>query len=252
MKIMNNLLQINFNPWPIGLLAIFSLASFAATIYNILPLWGGLIFFSVLVLVDFAYPTITLIILVVLTIIVPVDLAIKLGDLPRIGPVRVFLGAFFLGLLLHRLYYKYINTGTIKFPFIILISFFLFVSIVSTIFSVSFLQSIYTILCLSFEQYLLFYIMLYFVSLPNFWPRLKIAIFCVTAVICIFAFYEELSRNNPLLFLYPQEEALFRGEILRVRSTLFHPIALGCYLNLVFPFVFIEIIEDKPKLIKLA
>jgi hypothetical protein len=231
---------------------LFSLGAFCtiATLMDALPLLFTLIVFAFLVLLSFIYPEWMLAIVVVISILIPVDIAFKAGDLPRIGPTRGIIGAFLLAWFL-RIYYFRQSLNFIKtLPYFKYIFLFLLSSFVSTIFSVAPLKSYFSIASLIIEQFLLFYILLYFMSKQGFWSLLKNLLFITTAFVCCFALYEELFRYNPILLFYPQEELLFRGGILRVRSTFFHPIALGCFLCLIFPFIFVEMIQCKIKVIK--
>jgi putative inorganic carbon (hco3(-)) transporter len=74
--------------------------------------------------------------------------------------------------------------------------------------------------------------------------------------VCLFAFYEEITHDNFILEftyhdifrpLYPMDEPAFRGGILRVQSTFAHPIALGCYLSMIFPLLLVEVIKNDRK-----
>ena len=61
---------------------------------------------------------------------------------------------------------------------------------------------------------------------------------------CLFALLEKFFQFNPLAGFFGVEDDLFRGGLLRVRATLYHPIALGCFIALVFPFVLSALIRE--------
>ena len=176
-------------------------------------------------------------------ILFPPDLALKLDPLPRIGPSRIILGAFLLGLLLRLAVVK--GEG-VKIPRLTLGYFilaYLFCGTVSTVLSIEPLISIYALIGRDLiEQFLLFYLALYFLRSADQWRPMKAALLLTTVIVCLLGLYEFLTLSNPL---YPDRGFFVRESIPRIQSFFFHPIALGSYMNLVAPFVLVEIVQSR-------
>ena len=236
------------NRW-MGILGVltFSVVVLCATTFDLLPLLFSFIFFLGIVGVSYIYPEKMLCAVTILSIFIPVDLGIKFGSLPRVGPMRGIVAAFLIGVLFHFLLKKGQWRSQEPWPYRKLLTAFLLFGVISTVSSISPLKSAYSMASFVFEQFLFFYLFVVFSSDPGFWPRFRKPLFLATAAVCLFAFYEEITLHNFLLPLYPQEESAFRGGILRVRSTFFHPIALGCYLSMIFPMLLVEAIENDRK-----
>ena len=177
------------------------------------------------------------------SILFPPDLALKLDPLPRIGPSRVVLGAFLMGLLLRL---AVARGGRLEIPRLALGYFilaYLFSGAVSTVLSIEPLISFYALIGRDLiEQFLLFYLALYFLRRGDLWQPLQVTLLLTTAAICLLGFYEFLTLSNPL---YPGRGFFVRETIPRIQSFFFHPIALGSYMNLVAPFVMVEILQSR-------
>ena len=240
-------LSIN-NRWT-GILGIFtfSVVVLTATTFDLLPLLASCILFLGIVGISYIYPEKMMCAVMVFSIFIPVDLGIIFGSLPRVGPMRGIVAAFLIGVLFHFLQKRGQRRSQEPWPYRKLITAFLLFGVISTVSSISPLKSVYSMASFIFEQFLFFYLFVVFSSDPGFWPRFSKPLFLATAAVCLFAFYEEITHDNFFLSLYPQEESAFRGGILRVRSTFFHPIALGCYLSMIFPLLLVEVIENDRK-----
>lgn len=231
---------------PIGLLGglvAVSVLYFTATATDTLTALGALTLFALVTSLAYVYPGVMLIAVVVTSILIPVDLALKVDVLPRLGPTRGMVAAFLLGAFLHHKtrtgIFKSVKGSTLAVP----IALYFVAAFISTIFSAVPLKSAYSFISLIFEEFLFFFAFVYFAAQERFRVNLKKTLLWTTIVVCLFAFYEEVSHYNPILLIYPEEEMLFRGDILRVRSTFFHPIAFGCFLSFIFPFLLAEFIQ---------
>jgi O-antigen ligase len=214
-----------------------------ATVTDTLPVLGALTILALFAGLAYAYPGAMLIAVVVTSILIPIDLAVKADIWPRLGPTRGMVAAFLLGAFLNRKtraeIFKSMRQSTLTVPIIL----FFVATVVSMIFSIDPLKSAYSLISLIFEEFLFFFAFIYFTTQERFRVNLKNALFLTTMLVCLFAFYEELSHYNPILLVYPEEEILFRGNILRVRSTFFHPIAFACFLSFMFPLFLVEFIQ---------
>lgn len=215
--------------------------AFTETGYLVI-LAGGALFFLLLILC-FVAPERMFLLLVASSVLINLDVGVKLGDLPRIGPTRVFMAAFILGLALRVFFYGRLAEGAkFKLPLSLPVGLYLVSGVISAVTSVAPLVSGYSIFGREIvEQFLFFYLFIYFLGLPGFFARLKSVIYAATILVCLFAAVEAIISYNPIMYFFPEEPIDFRAGILRCRATFFHPIALGCYLNLVAPFVLADL-----------
>ena len=114
----------------------------------------------------------------------------------------------------------------------------------SAVMSIVPLQSYYAAFTDIVEQFFLFYLFVNYLRQPGFWNRVEKVLFGTTALVCLFALLEEFFQFNPLAGFFGVDDDLFRGGLLRVRATFYHPIALGCFIALVFPFVLSALIRE--------
>jgi len=207
---------------------------------------GGALFFLLLILC-FAAPERMFLLLVASSVLINLDVGVKLGDLPRIGPTRVFMAAFVLALGLRVFFYGRLAEGAkFRLPLSLPVGLYLLSGVISAVSSVAPLVSGYSIFGREIvEQFFFFYLFIYFLALPGFFERLKSVIYAVTIIVCLYAAVEAVISYNPIMYFFPEEPIDFRAGILRCRATFFHPIALGCYLNLVAPFVLADLVGAK-------
>lgn len=211
-----------------------------ATTANMFPFLAAIIVFLILCAVAFIHLEKFLLVVVLFSILVPIDVAIRTEGLPRIGPTRIIFAAFVCGWFFRLL------TGGKKIrltelPVMKYVLIFLAANLVSAFFSIIPRRSVFALLSLSFEQILLFYMVYQFMKNPSFRAGLKKTILWATAAACCFGVYELFTHQNPFLQFYPEGELAFRGGLLRVQSVFFHSIAFGCFLNLVVPFVMVDL-----------
>jgi len=207
---------------------------------------GGALFFLLLILC-FAAPERMFLLLAASSILINLDVGVKLGDLPRIGPTRVFMAAFILALALRVFFYGRLAVGArFRLPLALPVGLYLLSGVISAATSVAPLVSAYAVFGREIiEQFLFFYLFIYFLGLPGFFGRLKSVIYAATILVCLYAAVEAIISYNPIMYFFPEEPIDFRAGILRCRATFFHPIALGCYLNLVAPFVLADLFTAK-------
>jgi hypothetical protein len=225
----------------LGAVVLFS------TLHDLLIVPIGVALFLSLTLASFVRPVPAFLALVFVAILVPLDLSTDVGFLPRVGPTRIYMGAFLLGIFVRLLVFRSILPGRrAVLPLFGGACLYILSSIVSTFVSVAPVVSVYAVFGREIlEQLLLFYLFLYFFQLPGFWRQLRNTLYVATALTCLFAFWEVYSGDNPFLPLIPESWPDFRAGILRCRSTFFHPIAYACFLNLVFPFVVIDFLATR-------
>lgn len=223
-------------------LAVSVAAAYYATRAGLVVVMLGGVLFLFLSFTSFRNPERMLLCLLFVSVLLPMDLAIKPGNLPRIGPTRVLMGAFYFGVLLRIFINKRLHDqGRADFPLAVLLTVYLASAFASAATSVSPLTSVYAVIGRElFEQFLLFYIVLYYLRVPGFFERMKTVLYWATILVCLFAFVEVVIQDNPLLGFYEDAWIDYRLGIPRCRSTFFHPIAMACYLNLVFPFILVD------------
>ncbi len=177
------------------------------------------------------------------SILFPPDLAMKLDPLPRIGPSRIVLGAFLVGLLLRFVVARGDRVAIPRLALGYVIFAYLLCGTVSTLLSIEPLISVYALVGRDLiEQFMLFYLALYFFCRGDLWQPLKVVLLLTTVAVCLLGLYEFLTLSNPL---YPGRGFFVRESIPRIQSFFFHPIALGSYMNLVAPFVMVEILQSR-------
>ncbi|MBI2423815.1 MAG: O-antigen ligase family protein [Candidatus Hydrogenedentes bacterium] len=212
---------------------------------ELLVLGIGAATFALVVLFCYLRPQLGMVFVVFFSILFSLDIAITIEPLPRIGPTRGFMGAFVIAAILRILFHgRLADEARAQFPLIKLITLYVLSNFISTVVSVAPLTSFYAVVGREIiEQFFLFFLLTYFLQAPGFWGRLKTGIYAATLVVCLYAFVEEAIGMNPLLVFYPDAWPDVRAGILRVRSTFFHPIALGCYINLIFPLVVTDLLR---------
>ncbi len=203
----------------------------------------GVVGFALLVGLACARPEGMLVAVAAITVMVPDHLALKVGPLPRIGPTRALLGAFLLGWLLRELRraldsHRLPRPG--RWPLATSLGLYAAASTLSAALSIVPMASAFALVDSVFVPLALFYVLWAMAERPGFWSRLKTALYAGTVVVCLFAFVEAVTHYNPLLVLC-DELPTYRGGLLRVRSTFFHPIAFGTYLGLVLPFAVVDL-----------
>lgn len=209
----------------------------------------GLVILLYYIMLCITRPVAALAVAVAVTILVPVEIATRLGSLPRIGPTRAVVGVFLILYLARELLAKNSigrSTGSSGITFFIVL---FFLSMLSSFFmSVDPATSFYFLM----DEFVIFCLFLVFMRvIPNDdnWLVLKRTLYAVTAVVCLFAIFEFLTHINPLISLMftPDDEGsrVVKLGLWRVRGTFYHPIAFGVFLNLIFPFVLVDVIEHK-------
>jgi len=194
----------------------------------------------------FLRPASAMLVLTVMLIWVPVDLGGKVGDLPRLGPTRLVLAAFLFGFALNAMLNSSGSRVSARPRLLVLpVSLYLASQILSGLFSVAPLESVYAIVDQFCTPFALFYIVAGLVKQSGFRSRLERVVFIGTVGVCLLALYEAISLHNPLMRFIPDAEMAFRGGLPRVRSTFFHPIALGAYLGLVYPFYLARLADTR-------
>lgn len=217
-------------------------ATLVETLQYLLAALGGVL----LVLFSAARPRTALKIVLVTAILVPVDLAVKVDGLPRVGPTRIILGCFLVGLAAHELTRSSASgtrrTRELGGAWLLYIA----AAAMSAVTSVKPLVSAYAVIGREgVEQWCVFLAALLILRGQAEWQDVKRSLYVVTAVVCLLAVVEEAIGANPLLSLFPGEREEFRLGWLRCRATFFHPIALGCFLNLMAPFVTMDFLTAR-------
>ena len=243
--------------WPFKTIFIFVLAAYSglagiAFMTDLFPLFLGLMGVILYFAFVIGFPERALIAVIIVSIILPEEFAIRISGLPRIGPTRILIALFLVGYAARFLLNKSREPIRRSYPLIVPIAIFLLTAFVSSLFSIDMTKSFYSLLSYTFGQFILFYVIYRSLHIPTFWESFKKALFLITAFVCLIAIFEEIARVNPLLALYPNESIVFREGILRARATFFHPIALGCYLTLIAPFAILDIIEKRKKAARVA
>lgn len=224
---------------------LLSALTFAFTVSGQLHLLVGASVFFALVLISMRHPDKMLLVLVAVSILLPLDVAVKAGTLPRIGPTRAMMAAILLGMLARRVLTRPEHREPVWLPFLVPAALFLTTSLVSALQSVSVAVSLNAVVGrILLESFILFYILLHYLKEPGFWPALRATLYAATALVCLFAFVEFLAQSNPLVGFYSGERLEFRAGLPRCRSTFVHPIALGCYLNIILPILLADLVTS--------
>jgi O-antigen ligase len=181
------------------------------------------------------------------SVLLPIQFAVDPGPLFEIGPTRALMGAWLLGASLHLVVHgRLAEHGKASYPLLAIILVYLLSSSVSAAMSVKPLVSFYAVVGREIiEQFLLFYVFIYYFRSPGFFRRLRLTLYAATVFVILFAVGEQIARANPFLPFYPDDFYQYRAGMLRVRATFFHPIALGCYINLIFPFALVDFLLTK-------
>ena len=192
------------------------------------------------------YPERMLLVTLAVSILVSIDIAVKHDPFPRVGPTRILLAALYIGTLLNWWLKRSPERLSLRqLPLLRPILLYAAAVVISASMSIVPLQSYYAAFTDLVEQFFLFYLFVNYLRQPDFGRRVTNVLFGTTALVCLFAFLEELTRVNPLArFFDVFDDDLSRGGLLRVRATLYHPIALGCFIALVFPFVLSALIRE--------
>jgi len=205
----------------------------------------GLVLCAFLIGLTFFYPERMLLVTLAVSILVSIDISVKHDPFPRVGPTRILLAALYIGTLLNWwLKRSPARLSLRQLPLLGPILLYVAAVLLSAVMSIVPLQSYYAAFTDIVEQFFLFYLFVSYLRQPGFWNRVQNVVFGTTALLCLFAFAEEVTQFNPLAGFFGVDDDLVRGGLLRVRATFYHPIALGCFLALVFPFVLSALIQE--------
>lgn len=221
-----------------AILAVFAFFYFGWGLI-LLGVMGCLFFFWLSVF----HPDRAFIVLLGISIFLPIDLATKIADWPRVGPTRIILATFLAGVMTRGLSVRDGLLDLRRWPLKGPIAIFLVLAAVSSVLSINPARSFYSLIGYILEQFLPFFIIIGLLRKPGFFRSVKNWLYILTMVVCAYSILEEIFRINPVMLLYPEETFLFRGEILRVRATFFHPIAFGCFLTFIFFFVLVDLLS---------
>ncbi len=217
-------------------------AVYLLTQMNMLPVMAGMVVMVAMTMLALHGTETAFLSLIAFSILVPMDLAFKVGDLPRIGPTRMLMAAFLLGVLLKYMFYGRLHPdGRAAWPLKLSAGLYLAAATLSTFLSIAPVVSLNALLGREFtEQIVIFYLLVYYLRLPGFWDRLKKVLFVCTAVVCLLSFIEAAAQYHPLVEIFPEWNPEYRAGAIRVRSTFFHPLALSCFINLMFAPALVE------------
>ena len=206
-----------------------------------------------LFVLSFITPALGLAAIILVSIMVPIEISLQWGQLPRIGPTRIVVGIFLIAYLLRLCVSTTNHRQNVVFakdkPLYLMYFLPLYVCtiLVSYMFTVNVKASTLFII----DQLVVFSIFLIFVNeirKDENWIMIKQTIYFGTLLVCFFALFEVWTRANPIIdFVAPNRnevESIVRLDLWRVRSTFYHPIALGVFLNLVFPFVLVDLFNS--------
>ena len=230
--------------WALPLLVAMALGVGFVNLY-LLPAVAA---FVCLICLAIAFPERMFLFALACSILVSVEIGVKLGALPRIGPSLTVLAALLLGAVLHcgsRFDREQIAAIFAQVPMIRLWIVYIVFLLASAALSINRQASYYSATKEILLQFALVLLLSYFLRDPRFWPRLRTVLFLATAFACFYAVAEEITHYNIFLSFYPTEELVMRGDILRVRSTFFHPIAFGTYLALIYPFLVVDVVKRR-------
>lgn len=206
----------------------------------------------------YRYPEPTFLMLLALSLLVPLDLAVTAGGLPRLGPTRAFLLCWYCGAGLRLLLDMLATPGAARrpprpaLPAPVLygaVGYLLF-GAVGCWFSVAPTVSLNAVIGRDLlEQLLLGVVFCYYFSRDGFRRRLMTVLMVCTLIICLLSFLEFIFQYNPLIPLYADPDEGVRLGFLRARGTFFHSIAYGVFLNLLLPLVWAEAVagDTRPR-----
>ena len=183
-----------------------------------------------------------------LSILIPLEIAIKWPPFPGVGPSIIVLVALLLGASVHFTWQgkkARVCNPAARLPMAFIWTMLITASLVSTAFSVDKLASFYAVGKQVALLLGLVALLDHFLREPGFWPRIRAVLYLATAAVCIYAFAEEVTHWNIFLQWYPAEVPIWRGGLLRVRSSFFHPIAFGTYLAMVYPFAVVDAVQRR-------
>jgi hypothetical protein len=202
---------------------------------------GGAAGVFALVVLTVLRPAVGLVLLLIVTFLVPIEVSTKIADFPRIGPLRIAVIAFLVGLVGRAIVTRQpIVSFPTRFPTPIIVAY-IAVLLATTIFSIDILTSLYYIV----DQLLLFfffYLLWRYCHDEATFGALKNGLYLGAAIVCVFAFLEAATGFSLSPSLALASEDTQRLGLARIRSTFYHPIALGTFINLVFPFVLADLI----------
>lgn len=224
-------------PFAAGLLAV-TLCGLATALDGLLVV-AGLAAVMAAAMLSYRHPSGMLLVVMAVSILVPVDLAPQMEPLPRLGPTRALLGAFLAGWLA-RVLMERLERRPPRLPLLGAWLLYLGATALSTMVSIEPMRSVLFSISLIVEQLLLFYIFARQASEPGFDRAFLTTVLAATIAVATGALYESLTQHNPIFLIYPWETVDYRMGLLRVRSTFFHPIALGTFVTLALPFLVVD------------
>ncbi|HVN77792.1 MAG TPA: O-antigen ligase family protein [Terriglobia bacterium] len=206
---------------------------------NLLVVLGGALMLF-LTFLTYVAPAKMMLFAIIFSTFIPTEWGIKLGSFPLVGPVRVLLLCFLLGLLFRIIVRRRVSYALSRLPLKGPFLFSLFAALISTLLSIDPVRSILSTVNNPLTHLAFFILSYQCCQQPGFWKLSKRVLLWTAFAVCMIAFFEEATHFSLIASVYPEEEPSFRMGLLRVRSTFFHPIALGCFLDLVFPIALAE------------
>lgn len=233
----------------LGLLAGFALVTYQLTSRDLTVVLLALAGAVLVTMAVYARPDTMLLVLLACSIVIPSEFGIKVGILPSVGPTRGLVACYLAGAFLRALIHRRLDDeGRLDFPLGKSVLIYLICAMISSLLSVDVRASLYSTIARDLvEQFVLFYLIVYFLEKPGFWDRLKKWVFYATLIVLAWSFIEEVTRFNPYVasgVVFPDAGQDFRSGLLRVQATFYHPIAYGSYLNIIFPFVLAAYLND--------
>jgi O-antigen ligase len=220
-----------------GLVAVTACGAAAAV--DGLPILAAAVVIVAAAVMSYRHPSGMLLAVISVAVLVPVDLAPQMEPLPRLGPTRALLFAFLAGWTARALVDRQVRRPP-ALPLARGWVLYLAATVLGTVVSIEPIRSLFFLASLLIEQLLLFYIAVYQSREPGFERALLSTLAVLTVAVSAGAAYEAVTHSNPIFLLYPWETTEYRLGLLRVRSTFFHPIALGTFLTLVLPFLVVD------------
>lgn len=216
---------------PAVILFLAGAATAVGTRFSILAYFCGGLAVFLLAAVVATRPALFVLSCYAISLLVPIELGISLGGLPRLGPTRLILLAVCLGALPLVWHHRTELAYGIGRPILYLGLLSIIVSLAQTPGSVDSSRSLYTTGLLVLEQVSPVLLVGACTSrYPNFPRRLGAVVVGCSVCVCVFALIEFTFKANPLLPLFGESD-IVRG-VYRVRSVFFHPICLGSFLGM--------------------